>query len=120
MSEIDPISIFQKRLKFKIMTSPLSEDNSVADCHSFYITFQIFPTMVDDGEYLGEFPIHFVFLIRAQKWATTTKFGERPANWPLVALLFIDFFLFHSQIHRIFVRFCFHRFPTLSSVPRKR
>ena len=51
---------------------------------------------------------------------TTTKFGERLANWPLVALLFIVFFQFDSQIHRIFVRFCFHRFPTLSSVPRKR
>ena len=33
---------------------------------------------------------------------------------------FIFFFRFDSLIHRIFVIFCFHRFPTLSSVPRKR
>ena len=68
-----------------VQWNDFSEDNSVADYHSFYITFV-----------------------------------KRLANWPLAALIFIVFFWFDSQIHRIFVRFCFHRFPTLSSVPRKR
>ena len=35
-----------------------SEDTSVAESLSFNIMFQIFPTTVDDREYLGEFPIH--------------------------------------------------------------
>ena len=51
-----------------------SEDNSVADSHSFNIMFQIFPTTEGNGEYLGEFPI-----------------PERLANWPLAALLFYSF-----------------------------
>ena len=76
--------------------------------------------MVGNGEYLGEFPILFIFFSYEQKWVTTTKFGERLDKWPLAALLFIVFFQFDSQIHRIFVRFWFHRFSTLSSVPRKR
>ena len=37
----------------------------------------------------------------------------------LASVLFIVFFWFDSQIHRIFVRFWFHRFSTLSLVPRK-
>ena len=67
-----------------------------------------------------EIPHTLNFFLYEQKWVTTTKFGERLANWPLAALLFIVFFLFDSQIHRIFVRFCFLRFPTLSSVQRMR
>ena len=75
-----------------------SEDNSVADSHSFNIMFQIFPTTEGNGEYLGEFPIFFIFLYE-QKWVTATKFGKRLANRPLAALLFIVFFQFDSQIH---------------------
>ena len=38
-----------------------SEDTSVAEPHAFNIIFQIFATIVDDREYLGEFPIHLFF-----------------------------------------------------------
>ena len=55
-----------------------SEDNSVADSHSFNIMFQIFPTTEGNGEYLGEFPIFFIFLYE-QKWVTGTIFDERLA-----------------------------------------
>ena len=39
--------------------------------------------MVGDGEYLGEFPIHFIFVYE-QNCVTTTEYGERLANWPFM------------------------------------
>ena len=53
-----------------------SEDNSVADYHSFNIAFKKFLTMVGDGEYLGEFPTHFTFFLYEQKKVTAKKFGQ--------------------------------------------
>ena len=47
--------------------------------------------MVGNGEYLGEFPIYFIFLYK-QKWVTT-KFGKRLANWPLASVLIYSFLL---------------------------
>ena len=87
-----------------IQWNHFSEDTSVAESHGYNIMFWIFPTMVEDRKYLGEFPIHFIFFVRA-KWVTTTKFGEKLANLPLAALLFIVFFLFDSQIHWTFIKF---------------
>ena len=52
--------------KYDVQWNDFSEDNSVANSHDFNITFLIFPTMVGNGEYLGEFPIHFSFFVRAK------------------------------------------------------
>ena len=87
-----------------------SEDTSVAESHGFNIMFWIFPTMV--GNIYGNSPFTLICLYE-QKWVTATKFGEKLANWPLAALLFIVLFQFDSQIHWTFLQFCFHRFPTL-------
>ena len=69
--------------------------------------------MVGNGEYLGEFPIHFIFFIRAKMgdnyeiwWET----GQLASWWTYI---FIVFLRFDSQIHQTFVKFCFQRFLTL-------
>ena len=43
-----------------------SKDTSVAESHGFNIMFQIFSSTLDYREYSREFPIHFIFFIRAK------------------------------------------------------
>ena len=54
--------------------------------------------MVGDGEYLGEFPIYFIFFVR-EKMGDNYEIWRETGQLAFYALLFIVFFQFDLQIH---------------------
>ena len=88
------------------------EDNSVADFHSFIITFWIFLTTVGDWEYLGKFPMDFIFFVRAKMGDSYEIWREtgQLASWCTSIYCFLSIWFTDSlNICKIL----FYRFPSL-------